>query len=461
MALKPPDLLNHLPSAAELLDKPPIRALMDRWNRSSVAAGVRSFLTELQTDLQRRAGELPSLRDIAERAARYVASRQHHSLGVAINATGRLWGDAWTSQPLAEIALERTVAWGREFAMAAPSAGDGMTADLARLLCRLTGAQAAAVVNSYESALCLTLSAIAADREVLVGHRGLPGGNDSIPRLAAAARVLLKGIGDNTQPSGVDYAASVSTHTAAILVTGDASQSAQHAAAASLAELTSLAHNRGLLLVDALGPAPLVNPPEAIAWPQRSAQASLAAGADLAILRGEGMTNGPSCGILLGRREAIDRIRDQPLFAASQLDALRTVALLATIECYDRSSLGADSLPIWMCLSTALANLQNRAERLAAQLSHVESVASSIAVETRSPLAQEVVAEGWPSYGVALTPKNGDVSSLDNQLRAASHPICGRIEGERLMLDLRTVIPRQDKQVVDVLLGPSPTSITP
>src|SRR5882757_6841680 len=104
MAIKPPELLNRIPSVAELLDKPPIRALAERWNRSVVAGGVRSFLDELRSDLQRRAAEvaLPSIRDLAERAARYVVSRQHHSLGVAINATGRLWDSPWTSLPMPE-----------------------------------------------------------------------------------------------------------------------------------------------------------------------------------------------------------------------------------------------------------------------------------------------------------------------------------------------------------------------
>ena len=117
MAIKPPEFLNRLPSVNELLDKPPIRALYERWNRSVVAGGVRSFLDELKTDLRRRAADaqLPSLRELAERAARYVVSRQEQSLGTAINATGQIWGSTWSSRPLSDAALERAVAVGREF----------------------------------------------------------------------------------------------------------------------------------------------------------------------------------------------------------------------------------------------------------------------------------------------------------------------------------------------------------
>jgi L-seryl-tRNA(Ser) seleniumtransferase len=462
MALKPPDLLNRLPSVAELLDKPQVRALADRWNRSSVAAGVRSFLDELRSDLQRRAADLPSLRELAERAARYVASRQHHSLGVVINATGRMCDPQWMSEPLAEIALERTIAFGREYSANPRPDDEGPSAQLASLLCRLTGAQAAGVVHSYPSAIWLALSAIAVDREVLVArNEATSDGEDSLPRLAAAARVLLKEVGAANHTTAADFEAAASTRAAAILkVCSDSQSGAVNTGIAALDELIALVRDRELLLVDTLGAAPLVNPPESIAWPRRSAQASLSAGVDLAILRGDGMVNGPSCGILLGNREVIGRITNHPLFAAWQLDPLRTATLLATVECYDHPSLGSDSLPLWNCLATSIENLRNRAERLAAQLAHAESVAASVAIETRSPLTVELAVNGWPSFGVALTSSNNDIASLDQRFRSGRFPIYGRIESDQLVLDLRTVIPRQDKLIVDSLLGPSPTDRT-
>src|SRR5215203_3401900 len=147
MAIKPPDLLNRLPSVSELLEKPQIRALAERWNRSVVAGGVRSFLDELRADFERRTAELPSIRELAERAARYVADRQNQTFGAAINATGYLDGPQWQSAPLAEKALERVVAQGREYCLTPESAAVRSTSEIAGLLCRLTGAQAAAVVH--------------------------------------------------------------------------------------------------------------------------------------------------------------------------------------------------------------------------------------------------------------------------------------------------------------------------
>jgi len=458
MAIKPPDLLNRLPSVSELLEKPPIRALADRWNRSVVAGGVRTFLEELRSDFERRAADLPSIRELAERAARFVVSRQHHSLGVAINATGRICGSPWTSTPLAEAALERMIALGREYATEPGAASTKARSELQSALCRLTGSPAAAVVHSYSGALWLALAALAADREVLVARAevGDVEGADSLPKLAAAANTALKEVGATNRTTAADYEAAVSPRAAAILkLSNDSYRVVGETAAAELDELVALARDRELLSIDVLGAAPLVTPPAAIVWPRRSAQASLAAGADLVIIRGDALVGGPACGILLGRYEVIRRVVEHPLFAAWQLDPLRTAALTATLACCDSPSLGADSVPVWQCLSTSVENLHNRADRMAAQLAHVEGVASASAVETRSPISEALLGEGWPSYGVALAAADGELASLENRLQTARVPIFGRLEGDRIILDLRTVLPRQDKSLVDALLGPN------
>jgi L-seryl-tRNA(Ser) seleniumtransferase len=224
-----------------------------------------------------------------------------------------------------------------------------------------------------------------------------------------------------------------------------------------LDELVALARDRELVLIDALGGAPLTAPPATISWPLRSAQASVAAGANLVLLRGDGLLSGPACGILLGCRESVERVAQHPMFAALQLDSLRAAALKATIECYDGPSSNLHALPVWQCLTAPVENLRNRAERLAPQLAQLDAITSAAAAETRSPIVGAVSRDGgMPSYGVILTPADGDVRSLSEHLFRASMPIVGRIEGEQLVLDLRTVFPRQDRLLVEAIVGKSP-----
>ncbi len=333
MAIKPPELLNRLPSVSELLEKPPIRALAERWNKSVVAAGVKSFLNDLQNDLRRRAAEvqLPSLRELAERAASYVVSHQQQSLGAAINATGRIWGSPWVSRPMSDAALERAAAVGREFAM---DAADGtQPTSFEASICRLTGAQSAAAIHSYSGAIWLTLATLAGDREVLISRAdvGDLGGAESLPKLAASAKAILREVGTTNRATAADYETAASPRAAAILrVKSEEYRVVGDTADVAVEELIAITRDRELNLIDCTGSAPLVEPPAEIGPPQQSVRSSLAAGVDLAIVRGDGLIGGPPCGILVGNRDLVHRVTAHPMFAAWRLDAPRAAALTAT-----------------------------------------------------------------------------------------------------------------------------------
>ncbi len=464
MATKPLDFLNRIPSVSELLEKQPLRTLSDRLNRSVVASGVRSFLDELRTDLQRRAAEVPTIRELAERAARYVVSNQQTSQRATINATGRIIGSPWVSVPLADHALERALHTGRNFVMTPAARLDTcspLSADAEALVCRLTGAQAAVVVHSYAGALWLTLSALATDREVLISRAevGEVDSSGPLPKLAASARVILKDVGTTNRTAAADYEAAASPRAAVLLkLSSDEYRIVGETSSALLEELVALARDRELVLVDAAGAAPLADAPPSVSWPRQSVRARLAAGVDLVLVRGDGLVGGPSCGILAGRQEIVRRITEHALFAAWQLDTLRLAGLAGTLECYENSPAGEQTLPVWQCLTTPIENLRNRAERLAPQLAKAEGIASAAPVETRSPIAAALIDGGWPSFGVALTPADGDLQGLERRLINSSQPVVGRIESERLVLDLRTVFPRQDKLLVESLTGSTGTA---
>jgi L-seryl-tRNA(Ser) seleniumtransferase len=458
--IKPPDLLNRLPSVSELLDKPPVRALTDRWNRSVVAGGVRSFLDELKNDLRRRTADvhLPTIRELAERAARYIVSQQHQQLGTAINATGRIWGKPWVSLPLSDTALERAVAVGREFVVE-PVATASQDAQIESALCQLTGAQSAIVVHNYAGALWLALATLAGGREVLVARAevGDIGPAVPLPNLIASANARLCEVGTTNRALAADYESAVSPSTAALLkISPDEYQVVGQTSAANLEQLVGFTRERELVLIAALGTAPLVNPKPPMEWPQPSAVTALAAGIPLVTIRGDGIGGGPPCGILLGDRELIARISQHPLFPAWRLDAFRSAALAATLECHLDAERGVENLPAWQLLATPIENLRNRAERIAPQLAHASDVATAVVVETRSPISAALTPGAGPiSCGVAITARSGAIAELNNRLRALPLPVVGRVENDRLVLDLRTVLPRQDRALVEAIVGSS------
>ena len=302
----------------------------------------------------------------------------------------------------------------------------------------------------------LALAALAADREVLVARAevGDVGTSDSLPKLAEAAKATLTEVGTTNSALAADYEAAASPRTAAILTaSSDTYRVVGQTAAAELDELVALARDRELISIDALGAAPLVAPPATVSWPRRSAAASIAAGVDLVILRGDGLVGGPPCGILLGSKEVIRRITAHPLFAAWSIDPLRMAALTATLECYENPT---DRHP-----SDPRVAMSHRIDRQPSQPGRTHGAAARRKPkESRRPRRSKREARwrprfrtGLPSYGIALSPAGGDVHALDKLLRSARFPILGRIENDRIILDLRTVLPRQDTTLIDALVG--------
>jgi len=460
MATKPSDLLSRLPSANELLEKPPIRALADRWNRSIVAAGVRSFLEELRTDLERRAADvhLPSLREIAERAARHVAALQTSGVRPAINATGRFFAPAWSGTPLADEALERIVALGRGYMLDATAAGPGNAAATLR---RLTGAEAATVISSYSGAVWLALAATAGERHVAIARHdvGELEAGSSLASVAQAARVTLCEVGAVNHTSAADFEAALDDETAAILRhTPDHYRVTGETTAIELESLVALARDRELLLIDLLGAAPLVDGLPLLG-PQLDASllsiaASIGTGTHLVVARGDGLVGGPRCGLIVGARSLIERIESHPLFAAWRADPATCAALQATIAAHGDPQQLPQTVPLFQLLSASVDNLRQRAERLAPQCAQASDVEYAAAVTSESCLGlARLENDKLPSYAIALTPAGGDLGSLIRRLQNAPVPVVGRVDEERLLLDLRTVLPRQDQRLVEMIVG--------
>jgi L-seryl-tRNA(Ser) seleniumtransferase len=257
-------------------------------------------------------------------------------------------------------------------------------------------------------------------------------------------------VGTTNRTTAEDYEAAENSQSAAVLrISPDGYCVVGETTAAEMEQLVPLCRDRELLLIDALGTVPLVDMSAEIPWSRRSLQASLAAGVNLAIVRGDGLTGGPACGILAGDAEVVGKIIAHPLYAAFRLDPPRAASLAATLSMLSDRTKTESSLPLAALLATPLENLRHRAERLAIQLAHAEGIRLAEAIPTLSYCDGVPIAErALPSYGIALTPADGDANALANRLAGSQPPIIGRIEGSRMVLDLRLVLPRQDASVV-------------
>jgi len=455
------NVLRNIPSVNELLERPPLKNLVDRASRSAVVTGVRHFLDNLRQEVQNAAAEvdLPTPAELAERIAHWIATAEAPNLRPVINATGILLHTGLGRAPLAESALEAVVEVARGYSSVEVDVPTGQRSqrlvDVERLLKRMTGAEAAAVVNNNAGATLLTLAALAAGREVIVSRGQLVeiGGSYRLPEVMAFSGARLREVGTTNKTRLGDYREAIRQETAALMRVHSSNFAiVGFTEETPLSELVDLARKRNLIVIDDIGSGAISDFDAYGLGGEPVVGASLRAGADVVLFSGDKLLGGPQCGIILGRKELIRSITQHPLMRALRVDKLTLAALAETLRLHQDRERAEQAIPLLALLSTPLANLQNRAERLAPQMAACSSVASAEAMTSTTYLGGgSVPTQEIPTWCIALQPARGSLDDLAKALRLGTPPVFGRIQKDRLLLDLRTVFPRQDLELVEAV----------
>lgn len=445
----PANFFDKFPSVSELLDSPPLKQLVDRASRNVVVTNVKTFVGRMASDIQARATEIkvPSVSELAERIAEWIARQRASGPLAEINATGTLLAED-CALPLADEALHRLQNTLRDYT-GQRQAGQRLIADLLR---ELTGCEAALVTANHSGALLLALAATCGAKPVVIARGevgevepGLP-----LPQVAASAGVTLRECGTVERARWEDYSA-VLPGSGALLSLANARYAIAGGEAPSLtADLAALAHRQSVELIVDLGLGGLIDPAKYGLAGIPQAAATIAAGADLVILSGDRLLGGPACGVILGRAAAISRLREHPLWSSLAASPVVLLPLTATLELYQDQETAERAIPLLSLLATSVENLHGRAQRLAPQLAASPLVASAEVIQgTATLLGRELAGQTISTWQIALTPRDIAAPALAEKLRKLPLPIVGAVRGERLFLDLRTVFPRQDMQIAD------------
>jgi L-seryl-tRNA(Ser) seleniumtransferase len=383
---------------------------------------ARSLLDRAREQV--RAGIDPG--DLAERLRDELTAARAPRLRRVLNATGVIAHTNLGRAPLAEGALERVreVARGYsnlEYDLSVGGRGSRQ-AHVGGIIPRLTGAEAALVVNNNAAAVMLALAALAEGREVLVSRGELIeiGDGFRIPDVLLRSGALLREVGTTNRTRAADYEAANRPETAVILrvhqsnfrVVGFTEQP-------TLAELAQVAQSHDLPLVDDLGSGALVDLGD-----EPTARSSLAAGADLVCFSGDKLLGGPQAGIIVGRADLVDRLRRHPLQRALRADKLTLAALEGTLMLALDSP---DEIPALRMLREPAATVRARAERLAELVGGEVEETIARAGGGALPLAE------LPSYACAVEER------LAAPLRLGDPPVVGILRDGRLLLDCRTL----------------------
>jgi L-seryl-tRNA(Ser) seleniumtransferase len=423
-----------------LLESAGVCALLERAPRSVVVDAVRSVI-----DVARN-GSAPSDDDAWLTAIKNaVALAQRPSLRPVINATGVVLHTNLGRAPLADAAIAaiiKTAGGYTNLEYDIEHGARGSRYDHCNaLLCELTGAGGALVVNNNAAALVLALNAVANGREVIISRGELVeiGGSFRIPDIMERSGATLREVGTTNRTHKSDYESAIGANTGALLKVHRSNFEMQgFIAEVDARELASLGRQRDLPVVHDLGSGLLIPLDSLGLTGEPTAGDAVRAGAHVVTMSGDKLLGGPQAGIIVGDAAVVKRMRENPLLRALRVDKLTLAALEATLMLYREPAWAMTEVPILRMLGVSVAALRARGEAIRAHVGGAVEIVDSDASVGGGAFPSTRI----PSVALAVS---GNAKQLEARLRMRDGgAVLGRIADGRVLLDLRTVSPGSD-----------------
>jgi L-seryl-tRNA(Ser) seleniumtransferase len=432
-----------LPSVDQLLQHARLATVREGWPHEQVVDAARAALADARQGIGD--GRALDVDAILTATIHRLNADTTVPLRRAINATGVIIHTNLGRAPLSQAALAAMAEIGAgysnlEYDLVAGGRGSRHE-HVSGLLRRLTGAEDALVVNNNAAAMLLALAGLAQGREVVVSRGELVeiGGGFRIPDVLRQSGATLVEVGTTNRTYTADYVAAVTDQTAAFLwVHASNYRVVGFVHTPTLADLAGAARARDVVLLADLGSGSLLDTARFGLVAEPLVQEVVAAGADLVCFSGDKLLGGPQAGILAGRKDVVARLKRHPLTRALRPDKSTLAALGATLAHYVRGE-GEREVPVWRMIAARPADIERRARTVAATLGAGWEIADGQSAVGGGSLPGETL----PTR-VLLAPDVLAPDRLSAALRRATPAVVSRIERNRLVLDLRTVLPEED-----------------
>ena len=445
-----------IPSIEQLRQRQAMRELEATYGRAAVVDALRAEASVIRMRLADADG-LDLLMETMEAAVRARLDADHApSLVAVINATGVIVHTNLGRAPLAAVATARVAALAAgytnlEYDLAKGGRGRRDT-HAERLICRLTGAEAAIIVNNNAAATLVSLAAIGAGREVIISRGELVeiGGGFRVPDVMRQSGAILREVGTTNRTRVSDYAAAISDRTALLLRVHPSNFTIEgFTERPALAELTALAERFNLPVVEDLGSGFLGIPTGLEALRNEPSVAdSVAAGVSLVMFSGDKLLGGPQAGVIAGTAGVVGHVRQHPLMRAVRADKMTYAALEATLEEY-AAGRATDSIPVVHMIALSADAIGRRADALSARIA-AAGILADVVKGSSTIGGGSAPGTTLPTHLVAIALP---ATRLESALRAQRPPVIARIENERVLLDLRTVPPEQDDELAALVIA--------
>ena len=445
------DSRRELPSVNTLLETSGVKYLLDHHPRRVVVDAVRSTV-----ESARVAGGAPRTEEQwVETITSAVQQASRPSLRRVINATGVVLHTNLGRAPLADSAIRAIEHIAEGFSNLEYDIERGQRGSryshCVGLLRELTGAEDALVVNNCAAAMVLSLNAIAQRKEVLVSRGELVeiGGSFRIPDIMARSGARLVEVGTTNRTHDDDYRRAITPKTAAIVKVHRSNFTIEgFTSEVSVERLAFIAAEHGLPVIHDLGSGLLISLDDYGLSGEPTASTALASGPTLVLMSGDKLLGGPQAGIILGKTEILAKLRQNPFARAMRVDKLTLSALEATLRLYLEPAQALKEIPVLAMLTESLEEIELRAHGVVAALrpwkieAGVESSRASVGGGA-FPTAEIA------SSAVVL---RGDAQQIEERLRLGDPAVIGRIAEGRLLLDLRSVLPREDAALAKAIV---------
>jgi len=445
------DLLSSLPSVDEALKSEYGREWLGKYPRRYVLDAIREAISLRRKEILEGTTKEVSLESMAPDISLNVQRLATPSLRPLINATGIVVHTNLGRSILSERIMESvsTIATGYsnlEYDLASGSRGKRHT-HIKRLLREITGAEDGFAVNNNAAAVFLCLSALAKGREVIVSRGELVeiGGSFRVPDVMSHSGALLKEVGTTNKTHLHDYENACSEATALILKVHRANfRIIGFTEEVPVEKLVSFGHGRGVPVMYDLGSGCLIPLGQYGIHGEPTVQETVKSGADLITFSGDKLLGGPQAGIIVGKRELVERVQKHPLARAVRIDKLTLAALETTLLEYLDGEEAKEHIPTLSMLLEDPGSIKARAKKIASHIKRVTKNAMLQVIEDSSQAGGGSLPEvQFPTHVVAVKPEKISVNELEERLRRGDPAIIARIQGNSLILDARTIADRE------------------
>ncbi len=448
--------LRQLPSVDRLLGDETVQSLVAAYGHRQTVAALRQTLGAVRGEVQAGA-DAPDVAPLVARTSAFLREQLAPTLRSVINATGVIIHTNLGRAPLSVTARAAMEAIGRgystlEYDLLAGQRGQ-RTVHAERYLCQLTGAEAALVVNNNAGAVLLALTGLAQGRGVVISRGQLVeiGGGFRVPDVMAQGGAQLIEVGTTNRTHRRDYVVALEAHDDVALILR-----AHHSnfrivgftAEPSLPELVALGAERGLPVMDDLGSGALLDTAQFGLAHEPTVQESVAAGAAVVCFSGDKLLGGPQAGVIVGQAKYVEPLKTHPLARALRSDKLCLAGLQATLLHYLKDE-APEQVPVWRMIVTPLAEIERRARRWRRHLRRAGIQAEIVDGESTVG-GGSLPGETLPTKLIALSVAHPD--RLAAAMRAADPPVVARIAADRLVLDPRTVLVEDERELLRVVL---------